>query len=64
VVGTSGQLKREERRETEAEYGAQTRSRIIAAGEWPKNLPLYSENSCPHNEYVLRQLLIKEQING
>lgn len=43
-VGTSGTLPREERRALEDTYAAQTRAAILAAGTWPKRLPLWSES--------------------
>jgi hypothetical protein len=43
VVGTSGQLPREEKRETEDGYGRRTRGTVLALGLWPKSLPLWPE---------------------
>lgn len=43
LVGTSGRIPKEQRRELEALYGAQTRAAIIKAGKWPKNVPLWRE---------------------
>lgn len=43
VVGTSGRMPREERREFERDAGERTRARIIAAGLWPATLPRWPE---------------------
>lgn len=43
LVGTSGRIPKEQRRELEELYGARTRAVIIEAGKWPKNLPLWRE---------------------
>lgn len=43
LLGSSGRIPREQRRELEARYGAQTRAAILAAGTWPKSLPLFTE---------------------
>lgn len=43
LIGTSGRIPKEQRRELEALYGAQTRTVIIEAGKWPKNLPPWRE---------------------
>ena len=42
-VGTSGRMLKAERREFERQAGARTRALIIAAGQWPKRLPLWKE---------------------
>ena len=42
TIGTSGTFTREERRAIEEQAGADTRAAILAAGTWPKNLPLWS----------------------
>lgn len=42
LVGTSGRIPKAERRALEERYGAQTRAAILAAGKWPKNLPLWT----------------------
>jgi hypothetical protein len=46
LLGTSGRIPRAQRRELEARYAAQTRAAILAAGKWPKSLPLFTEQ--PH----------------
>ena len=38
-----GRMQREERRERELELARRTRAAILAAGNWPKNLPLWKE---------------------
>lgn len=38
IIGASGQYTREQRRELELVYGAQTRAAIKLSGQWPKNL--------------------------
>ena len=43
IVGTSGILGKIVRRALEELYGMETRARIIAAGLWPKRLPLWTE---------------------
>ena len=43
LLGTSGRIPKAERRDLEARYAARTRAAILAAGEWPKNLPLWNE---------------------
>ena len=43
LIGTGGMLSREQRRELEARYGAQTRAAIRAAGLWPKGLEEFDE---------------------
>lgn len=45
LIGTSGRIPKAERRELENRYAAQTRAAILAAGKWPKNLPLYQGES-------------------
>lgn len=42
-VGTSGNMKREERRVFEAQAAASTRAEIKRLGLWPKRLPAWSE---------------------
>lgn len=42
-VGTSGTLPQAERRAVELEYAIKTRALILAAGTWPKRLPLWAE---------------------
>jgi hypothetical protein len=44
-VGTSGTLPKEARRLLEAVYAQQTREKIIAAGLWPKRLPIWTEST-------------------
>jgi hypothetical protein len=39
IIGASGAYTREERRELEKRYGAQTRATIIRRGLWPKSVP-------------------------
>lgn len=41
LLGSSGKIPREQRRELEAFYGGQTRERVIAAGLWPASLPAW-----------------------
>ena len=43
LVGSTGKLGREGRRALEADYGARTRVQVLAAGLWPKRLPLWEE---------------------
>jgi hypothetical protein len=43
LVGTSGKLKRQERRDLEAEYARRTREAILRQGKWPASLPLWDE---------------------
>jgi hypothetical protein len=43
LIGSTGTLPREVRRELEALYAAETRAAILNAGLWPKNLPLWTE---------------------
>lgn len=43
LLGSSGRIPRAERRDLEARYAAQTRTAILAAGMWPKSLPLFTE---------------------
>ncbi|HBH39420.1 MAG TPA: hypothetical protein DDX06_13680 [Curvibacter sp.] len=43
LIGTSGQIPKEERRALEKKYAAQTRAAVLASGKWPKNLPLWKE---------------------
>lgn len=38
LIGSTGTFTREERRELESRYAAQTRDAIIASGEWPVDL--------------------------
>ncbi len=45
LVGSTGHLGREGRRQYEAEASARTRARIIAAGTWPARLPMWGEVS-------------------
>lgn len=39
LIGSTGQLGREERRRIEAEYASRTRAQILADGNWPARLP-------------------------
>lgn len=41
LIGSTGKLGKAERRRIEALYAAETRAKIIAAGKWPKRLPLW-----------------------
>jgi len=43
-VGTSGRMPKAERRAFEEQAGQSTRATIIAAGQWPKRLPLWKES--------------------
>ncbi len=45
IVGTSGTLTKEERRAEDLRLGAITRAAVIAAGTWPKNLPMWKETT-------------------
>lgn len=45
LVGSTGQLGRDGRRQYELEAGQRTRARIIAAGLWPPRLPMLEELS-------------------
>jgi hypothetical protein len=45
LIGTSGQIPKEERRALEKKYAAQTRAAVLASGKWPKNLPLWKEET-------------------
>lgn len=45
AIGTQRIYPKDERRALEARYAAQTRYTILAAGLWPKNLPLWSKNA-------------------
>lgn len=42
-VGTARIYPKQERRELEAYMAAKTRAAVLAANNWPKNLPLWSE---------------------
>lgn len=44
LIGSTGTLGKAERRRIELLYGAETRGKILAAGKWPKRLPLWSES--------------------
>jgi hypothetical protein len=39
----TGSMPREERRALEQKYAAETRAAIEASGQWPKNLPRWTE---------------------
>lgn len=41
LIGSTGTLGKRERRRIETLYGELTRAKIIAAGTWPKRLPLW-----------------------
>lgn len=43
VVGTSGRMKKADRRAFEEQAGADTRDTIFRAGTWPARLPLWNE---------------------
>ncbi len=43
LVGSTGQLGRDGRRQYEIEAGQRTRARIVAAGLWPAGLPGWGE---------------------
>jgi hypothetical protein len=43
LVCSSGQFPRKERRRLEAEYARWTRRQILAAGLWPRDLPIWVE---------------------
>lgn len=45
LIGTSGRIPKAERRELEDRYAARARAAILAAGKWPKNLPLWKESA-------------------
>lgn len=42
-VGTSGRMKKAERRAEEDRLGMKTRARVLGAGTWPKQLPMWRE---------------------
>lgn len=44
LIGSTGTFKRETRRWLEETYAQRTRAAIVAAGTWPKNLPLWKES--------------------
>lgn len=44
LIGSTGTLTREERRDLEDRYAAQTRAQILFAGMWPANLPVFDSN--------------------
>lgn len=43
LIGATGSFTREQRRAIEARYARQTRAAIMAAGTWPKSLPMWEE---------------------
>lgn len=43
LIGTQRIYPKEERRALEARYAAQTRAAIVAAGLWPKTLPMWRD---------------------
>lgn len=43
LLGSSGRIPREERRELELKYGRETRAKINDMGIWPKRLPQWKE---------------------
>lgn len=46
ILGASGMFTREQRRQLETKYAAQTRAAIVAAGAWPKSLPRWEDERC------------------
>lgn len=44
AIGTKRIYQRDERRSLEDRYAAQTRAAILAAGLWPKTLPLWTKS--------------------
>jgi hypothetical protein len=42
-IGTSGKLPKAVRRVLEHEYAVRTRAAIVAAGNWPRNLPMWGD---------------------
>lgn len=44
LLGSSGKIPRAERRDLEAQYGAQTRDEVLRLGLWPKRLPRWEAN--------------------
>lgn len=47
ILGSSGLLGKDMRRLLESKYAAQTRAAILAAGDWPKSLPLWPDETAP-----------------
>jgi hypothetical protein len=47
ILGASGLLGKDMRRLLESKYAAQTRAAILAAGDWPKSLPLWPDETAP-----------------
>lgn len=45
LLGSTGQLGRDERRRLEATYGRATRAEILRLGLWPASLPLWVEDA-------------------
>jgi len=43
LIGATGTFSRDERRKIEKLYGASTRAKILSSGQWPKSVPLWSE---------------------
>lgn len=42
-IGSRGTFTQAQRRALETRYGEQTRAKVLAAGLWPKDLPLWTE---------------------
>lgn len=42
LIGMTGRMPREDRRALEQKYAAETRAQIEASGQWPKNLPRWT----------------------
>ena len=45
LIGSTGKLGRDERRRLEAEYGARTRAAVLDSGQWPKRLPMWTQET-------------------
>lgn len=45
LIGSTGKLGRDERRRLEAEYGARTRAAVQVSGQWPKRLPIWTQET-------------------
>lgn len=45
LLGSSGEIPREERRELELRYGTEARARVMKLGVWPRSLPLWKKTA-------------------
>ena len=43
LLGSTGTFTKEQRRQLEARYAAETRAQVIGMGKWPKDLPRWKE---------------------